>query len=416
MTIKLHKNFIYFIRSLRICGILPTVDGNNGEKTARRHFWPIFLTVAAWLNAGRMATHVIWLPKLDMVNILVATLIIFYAFLGAFIRTIYTLANLKAGFPQLLDNLTENDCPLRRDLESSDLMCQFRPKTRTFLVLHIYSWIYVICNNFFIVGLGFIMKDSSSVNLLATPFQLGDDLLYYIGMFILGFLQFATDTGIIFGNIFVVAYTLGLEKKFMLITEWIKKQAIPPERQRKMVISTTQEPNTTLDINGIRLAHLYWLMRVKEFDKKVRYIIGITMTFGFFGLLSNIYLIIWGGRELMLTIGYASWAWTSIFLLFCHLLSSAHLNKTTVDITETLYQIPTYNLFKIDQAFANFQILINQCTSEPIALTFFDFFYLRNESVMAVITEKKSKFKSNFYFYFTVDGFTDYLLFDSDGF
>ena len=376
---KLTKELEYFSRSLRICGLFPCPKTDEKKRTGR-HIYPIVLCIITWMNTARISTHLIWLSETNMINILSSGLIILYCLVSALLRTTYTVANMKAGYySKALKRLTMNDCPMRDELEAYK---SHGDSFRRFLInlLHFYGWFYVIVHNCFIVSSGIFRRDYEVVQFILSPFTIGCDTVYYVGIGVVSICLAVTDSGIIFANTFIVVCTIELTGKFNSLIHWIKSKTIPPELQLKSGGLQTAD----FDINGIRLAHLYWLLRVKEYDRLYRCTMGITMMFAFYALLSSIYLMIWGDGGFLITLGYVLWAWTAFFLMFCHLFASAFLNKTTEDVAEVVYQVPTQKMFQSEQKIANFLLFINQCTSEPISLTFFDLFHLRNQAVMAV--------------------------------
>ena len=382
------SEFLSLSRSMRAIGLFPTAlsierQNNDAPKSLMQHSYPLILCCLSWINALRIGTHLIWVKDFNVKQILYSGLILCYFFLGAILRTVFTISNFQYRIVNSFKNLFSNDCPLWKDLKGYSNTCR---KTRSSVVrfLHVYSWFYVVMNNSFIIILALIDRQNFANVISPFPY-IGSELIFYIGIGVVSLLQISTDTACVFGNTYVATYTIELATKFDIITKWIGEKAWTPGISRGVESNSLNEK---FDVENIRMAHLYWVTRVKEFDQLSRFVIGSAMTFGFYGLLVNVFLFIGGvgNASYLLLMVWVSWAVIGSFFLFCHLLSSSHLNKTTTDAVDALFRVPTRNLFKANNTEASFNLLffVNQCTAEPIALTFFDLFYLRNEAVMAV--------------------------------
>ena len=379
-----------FASTLKLWGLLPCdpVEEMGNKRLWKSHIYPMIMSILAWINFIRFTTHVIWVPAGSYKQMLFSGLLICYMLSGALLRTLFSWANFhNQGFVRSIQKLQEQKCPMWDELKPHVAECR-RKRSKVINLIHFFSWFFVICSLCFTLAMG--LSRQPSMRLMFAPFAyLDNDDAYYVGIFVVWILSLASDTGSIFINTFILAYTIELASKFDFITKWIEGKGI----QRPGISSdenqqTGQEikPILEFDVENIRMAHLFWYIRVKEFDKMAMLAIAISMSVGFFCLLINIYLIIWGTEGGGMVFAHAVWACFGLFFLFCHLIGSSHLNKTAIDVTEAIFKVPTRMLFNQDNSMTNFNLLlfIGQCTSEPIALTFFDLFYLRNETVMAV--------------------------------
>ena len=380
-----------FAFSLKIWGLLPSDRFEDfGHKTSKKsHIYPIFMSIFAWINLFRFLTHLIWIPAFSVQQILFSGLLIGYMFVGALLRTLFSIAHFQnQGLVRSIQKLQEQKCPIWEEMAPHMEACR-RRRSKVINMIHLFSWLFVIFNTSFLLGMGLVKQPS--IRLMFAPFpQLNNDVAYYVGVLVVWILTLVSDTGGIFINTFIVAYTIELASKFDFITKLIegngtKRPGFFPDDNHQLE-EQKMKPSLELDIENIRMAHLFWYQRVKDFDKLARVAIGLAMSIGFLCLLINMYLIIWGTDGRDMSIGHLAWAAFGLFFLFCHLLGSSHLNKTAANVTDAIFKVPTQVLFRQDNSIANFNILlfIGQCTSEPIALTFFDLFYLRNETVMAV--------------------------------
>ena len=378
----LSNDFSAFVRSLKLLGLFPSgtlfnSDGELTKKTPKQHLFPVVLCIISWCNAARIASHLIWIGDPNIKQGLNSGLIIAYFCLAATIRTIYMATNIRGCFMVWLKFLFDDHCPMWGALKCHTQEAR-KHRSKVVNFMHAFSWFYIIINSTLITTLAVTNRQSFQV--MITPFgYIGDNFIYCLGIGIVAILQIITDSGAIFGNTYIVIFTIELASRFDVIVKWIQAKA-------KASMETSISDAKAFDINSIRMSHLHWYNRVKAFDKITRYVVGISMAFGFYGLLVNVYFIIWGEKDYLLITVWVSWAFICSVFLFCHLFSSAHLKRTTDDVVEALFQIPTHNLFKPENTTPSFNLLffVNQCTAEPIALTFFDLFYLQYSAVMAV--------------------------------
>ena len=385
---RLPNDLRSFVSTLKLGGLLPCQPTEElGHKHSwKSHIYPMIMSILAWINFIRFITHVIWVPADSFKQMLFSGLLSCYMLSSALLRTLISLANFKnQGLVRSIQKLQDLNCPMWEELKPHVEECR-RNRSKIINFIHFFSWFFVICSLCFYLAMGLLRQPS--MRLMYAPFSyLDNDDAQYLGVFFVCLLSLANDTGAIFINTFILAYTIELASKFDFITKWIEGRGI----QRPVISSEENQqtepeikPILEFDVENIRMAHLFWYIRVKEFDKIARLAITMSMSIGFLSLLINVYLIIWGNGEM--TFSHAVWSCFGLFYLFLHLIGSSHLNKTAIDVTEAIFKVPTRMLFNQDNSMTNFNLLlfIGQCTSEPVALTFLDLFYLRNETVMAV--------------------------------
>ena len=385
----MEKQFYAYSLSLRFFGLLPTTTCKllrENEKLPLHCFIYPFLTILlVWFNVVRLvvACLFLWNGSGQLPDYLFLAMLIVYYLACAICRTTFIYKSWKGNCVIEAVQLSLFN-PLERPWNQferfhSSVQNGFR---KTYRLAIFIGWFYVLFNNAQIIVLEFYgFNGGLEQSVLLAPFDRFNPFSGFPNclLIVLQLLcSIMADAGMIFPLGYVMVLLLYIARQFKELTNWIKSRRTPVNMS-KLSINLKLIHDTFFAITNAS----------RRLNKVVRIQIGVQLVFCFFGVLVNMYQMVWigeGDSNGMLRLTFGVWFSFSTFLFISIMIPSIIVSNFAEQVKE---QVRKCSISQFDgpndQYKMSMLLVIEQRSNlEPVGLSFFNLKYIRSETLVAV--------------------------------